>query len=109
MSNLARTQRRDSHEMMAEIFNNLDRNTENRFISMLEERDRDAADRIKQLMFILDDLAQVDPAGVPTQLRAVDKDKLATAPKCASEALSELFFTHLAESAEIGRAQVRTQ
>src|SRR3546814_14458747 len=64
MSNRARTQRRDSHEMMAEIFNNLDRNTENRFISMLEERNRDSADRIKQLMFTFHDLAKVDPAGV---------------------------------------------
>src|SRR3546814_5793610 len=90
-SDLARTQRRDSHEMMAEIFNNLDRNTENRFISMLEERNRDSADRIKQLMFTFDDLAKVDPAGVQTLLRAVDKDKLATALKGASEALRELF------------------
>src|SRR6266852_3159543 len=32
MSNLARTNRRDSHEMMAEIFNNLDRAVENRFL-----------------------------------------------------------------------------
>lgn len=99
MSNLARTQRRDSHEMMAEIFNNLDRNTENRFISMLEERNRDSADRIKQLMFTFDDLAKVDPAGVQTLLRAVDKDKLATALKGASEALRELFFSNMSERA----------
>ncbi|MBI2235584.1 MAG: flagellar motor switch protein FliG, partial [Magnetospirillum sp.] len=37
MANLARTQRRDPHDMMADIFNNLDRNTENRFMSALEE------------------------------------------------------------------------
>src|SRR5512147_2507175 len=37
MSNLARTSKRDSHEMMADIFNNLDRQTESRFISALEE------------------------------------------------------------------------
>ncbi len=41
MSNLARTQKRDSHEMMAEIFNNFDRQTEGRFIAALEERNRD--------------------------------------------------------------------
>lgn len=44
MSNLARTQKRDSHEMMAEIFNNFDRQTEGRFITALEERNRDAAE-----------------------------------------------------------------
>jgi len=36
MSNLARTTRRDAHEMMAEIFNNLDRQTESRFVGALD-------------------------------------------------------------------------
>ena len=47
MSNLARTSKRDSHEMMAEIFNSFDRQTETRFISALEERNRDSAERIR--------------------------------------------------------------
>src|SRR5262249_40738520 len=55
MSNLARTSRRDAHEMMAEIFNNFDRSTEGRFMSPLEERSRDAAEKIKALMFTFDD------------------------------------------------------
>ncbi|MEX2311471.1 MAG: flagellar motor switch protein FliG, partial [Rhodospirillales bacterium] len=54
MTNLARTARRDSHELMADIFNNLDRNTENRFMTALEERNRESAERIKQLMFTFD-------------------------------------------------------
>ena len=33
MSNLARSTRRDAHEMMAEIFNNLDRQAETRFLA----------------------------------------------------------------------------
>ena len=40
MSNLGQTAQRDNHEMMAEIFNNLDRATETRFISSLEEHSR---------------------------------------------------------------------
>ncbi|CAN5155259.1 hypothetical protein BH09PSE1_BH09PSE1_21870 [soil metagenome] len=35
MSNLARTSKRDSHEMMADIFNSFDRQTEARFIGAL--------------------------------------------------------------------------
>src|SRR5690349_4116714 len=50
MSNLARTSRRDAHEMMADIFNNLDRASESRFINALEERNRDSAEKIKALM-----------------------------------------------------------
>ena len=99
MSNLARTQRRDSHEMVAEIFNGLDRATENQFMTMLEERNRDAAEKIRQLMFTFDDLATVDPAGVQAILRAVDKDKLGTALKGASDALAGLFFENMSERA----------
>ncbi len=36
MTNLAKTQRRDSHELMAEIFNNLERATEAKFLEELE-------------------------------------------------------------------------
>ncbi|MBI4031912.1 MAG: flagellar motor switch protein FliG, partial [Proteobacteria bacterium] len=37
MSNLARTQRRDSHELMAEIFNSLERSVETKFMEELEK------------------------------------------------------------------------
>jgi flagellar motor switch protein FliG len=99
MTNLARTARRDSHEMMAEIFNNLDRNTESRFISALEERNRESADRIKQLMFTFDDLIRIDAAGIQRLLRQVEKDVLATALKGASDEVKQLFFTNMAERA----------
>ena len=46
MSNLARTSKRDSHEMMADIFNNFDRQTESRFMAALEERNRESAERL---------------------------------------------------------------
>lgn len=99
MTNLARTARRDSHEMMAEIFNSLDRNTENRFMTLLEERNRDSAERIKALMFTFEDLQKLDPSGVQTLLRAVDKDKLGIALKGASEQIKELFFGNMSERA----------
>jgi len=99
MSNLARTNRRDSHEMMAEIFNNLDRATESRFLSALEERNKDSAEKIRSLMFTFEDLARIDPAGVQTLLRALDKDKLTIALKGASEELKDLFFSNMSERA----------
>ncbi|HAE01946.1 MAG TPA: flagellar motor switch protein FliG [Rhodospirillaceae bacterium] len=99
MTNLARTARRDSHEMMAEIFNALDRNTENRFMTLLEERNRDSAEKIKSLMFTFEDLQKLDPGGVQTLLRNVDKDKLGTALKGSSEQIKELFFSNMSERA----------
>lgn len=99
MSNLARTTRRDAHEMMAEIFNNFDRQTEGRFLNSLEERNRDSAERIRALMFTFEDLQQLDPASVQTLLRAFDKDKLALALKGASDVLRDMFFSNMSERA----------
>jgi flagellar motor switch protein FliG len=99
MSNLARTSRRDAHEMMADIFNNLDRASESRFITALEERNRDSAEKIKALMFTFEDLGRLDPGAVQTLLRSVDKKKLGIALKGASEPLRDLFFSNMSERA----------
>jgi len=99
MSNLARTQKRDSHEHMAEIFNNFDRQTEGRFIAALEERSRDSAERIKALMFTFEDLGKLDPGSIQTLLRHVEKDKLALALKGATDTLRDVFFSNMSERA----------
>ncbi|MBB5692752.1 flagellar motor switch protein FliG [Muricoccus pecuniae] len=99
MSNLARASRQDSHEVMAEIFNNLDRAAEGRIMAALEERNHESAERIRALMFTFDDLARLDGPGVQLLLRSVDKDKLALALKGASDTLKDLFFRNLSERA----------
>jgi flagellar motor switch protein FliG len=99
MSNLARTSRRDAHELMADIFNNFDRNTEFRFMSALEERNRESADRIKQLMFTFEDLSRLDSNAVQVLLRKVAKEQLTLALKGASETLKQLFFANMSERA----------
>jgi flagellar motor switch protein FliG len=99
MSNLARSTRRDAHEMMADIFNNLDRQAEGRFLAALEERNREAAERIKSLMFTFDDLARLTPQSVQMLLRSIEKDKLPIALKGASEKLRELFLSSMSERA----------
>ena len=99
MSNLARTNRRDAHEMMAEIFNNLDRGSESRFLNTLEERNREAAEKIKALMFTFDDLQKLDPTAIQTLLRHIEKEKLGVALKGASDAVRDLFLSNMSERA----------
>lgn len=99
MSNLARTSKRDSHEMMAEIFNNFDRQTEARFIAALEERNREAAERIRALMFVFEDLSKLDPGGIQTLLRGTPKEQLALALKGASDKLRDMFMSNMSERA----------
>ncbi len=99
MSNLARGQRRDSHEMMAEIFNNLDRQVEGRFMQGLEESEPNAAEKIRSLMFTFEDLGKLDPTSIQSLIRAIDKDKLPLALKGATETLRDLFFSNMSERA----------
>lgn len=99
MNNLARTNRRDAHEVMADIFNNFDRQTEGRFLSSLEERNRESAERIRALMFTFEDLGKLDPGSVQTLLRSFDKDKLGLALKGASDGLRDMFFSNMSERA----------
>jgi flagellar motor switch protein FliG len=99
MSNLARKSKRDSHEMMAEIFNRFDRQTEQRFMAALEQRSRESADRIRQLMFVFEDLKKLDSAGFQTLTRVADKADLAMALKGASDELREKFISSMSERA----------
>ena len=98
-SSLARTSRRDSHDLVAEIFNGLDRSSEQRFIAALEERSLDSAERIKALMFTFEDLGRLDATAVQAMLRAAEKDKVPLALKGASEALRDLFLGGMSERA----------
>lgn len=99
MSNISQTRRRDAHEVMAEIFNNFDRQTETRFLTALEDDNRDAAERIKALMFTFDDLIKLDAASAQTLMRSIDKDKLAVALKGAGENVREFFFANMSSRA----------
>lgn len=99
MANLSRTQRRDSHELMAEIFNSLDRSVESKFMGELEKTVPESAEKIRSLMFTFEDLLKLDPASIQTLIRAVDKDKLPTALKGATETLRDLFFSNMSERA----------
>src|SRR5437870_10173871 len=72
MSNLSQTRRRDAHDVMAEIFNNFDRQTETRFITSQEEENRESAERIKELMITFDDLIKLDSASAQTLMRHVE-------------------------------------
>lgn len=99
MSTLAKRQARDSHELLAEIFNNFDRNTESKFIGKLEERSVESAERVRALMFTFEDLKKIDAAGIQVLMRGLDKQKLTIAMKGASEAIKKLFIANMSERA----------
>ena len=99
MSNLSASSETDSYEQIADIFNNFDRNTETKFLELLDNNDPESAERIRELMFTFDDLVQIDPAGIQALIRKADKDKLAVALKGANDQIRELFFSNMSERA----------
>lgn len=99
MSNLARASKRDPYEVVAEIFNGLERATEGKFMGSLEKISLEAAEKIRSLMFTFEDLLKFDNKSMQTLMRVIDKSKMPVALKGASQGLKELFFRNMSERA----------
>jgi flagellar motor switch protein FliG len=99
MATLSRTQRRDPHENMAEILNNLDRANLNRLMTTIEELAPEGAEKVKSLMFTFEDLMKLTPQDIQAVLREVDKDALGIALKGATEDQRRMFFQAMSERA----------
>lgn len=99
MAALSRGQDRDPYESMAEIFNSFDRSTERRFMEALEMKNPSAAERIRSLMFVFEDLARLDAQDMQVLLRFVDKSDLALALKGANSAVVTHFYANMSERA----------
>ena len=99
MSSFSRGARQDNHELVAEMFNHLDRSTEARLIKGLQIENPQSAELIKSLMFTFEDLGEFDDTTIQTIIRSVDKGKLSIALKGASDTLRILFFKSMSERA----------
>ncbi|MGD9799587.1 MAG: flagellar motor switch protein FliG [Parvularculaceae bacterium] len=99
MAALTRGHDRDPYDAVADIFNNFDRSTERRFMEALEMKNPSAAERIRSLMFVFDDLIRLDAQDMQTLLRFIDKSDLAIALKGAEDAIATHFFANMSERA----------
>ncbi|KST57854.1 flagellar motor switch protein FliG [Methylobacterium sp. GXS13] len=99
VSTIAQTQRRDAHEMMADVFNAFDRQTEGRFLAALDQANRGSAKRIRELMFTFEDLLKLDPGSVQTLMRSIDGETLCRALKGANEPTRAFFMRQMSTRA----------
>lgn len=99
MMNLSRSTKRDPHEAMADMFNALDRSTEEAMLTALDERAPDSAERIRALMFTFEDLSNLLPAAVAVIVRNADKREMALALKGSPAPLRNVFFGAMTERA----------
>ncbi|MDR2339707.1 MAG: flagellar motor switch protein FliG [Deltaproteobacteria bacterium] len=84
---------------VAEILNQVDQNTENAILGKLEEDRADLANEVRKLMFVFEDLINVDDRSIRTILKEVNNDELTLALKAASPEMQTKIFANLSERA----------
>jgi flagellar motor switch protein FliG len=86
-------------QAVAEILNHSDRRTGDSILQALEENDTDLAEKVRKLMFVFEDLASLNDAGVRELLREVKNEELTLALKTASDELKNKIFKNLSQRA----------
>jgi len=86
-------------ELVANIFNQMDKTLESELLSKMEEVNPELVDRIRQLMFTFEDLIHLDDRGVQTLLKEISSEELSVALKGASDGLKEKIFKNMSERA----------
>jgi len=86
-------------KLVAEVLNNVDKNTQKAILSYLQETDPELAEDIKRLMFTFDDIVLIDDRSMQRVVKEIDSKELALALKGASEEVKEKFFKSMSERA----------
>jgi flagellar motor switch protein FliG len=88
-------------EAVAEMLNLVDRSTEKGILESIEENDPDLVEQIRRLMFVFEDIIQVNDKGIQAVLKEIDHEDLALALKTASDELKEKIFRNMSERASV--------
>ncbi|NVK24338.1 MAG: flagellar motor switch protein FliG, partial [Gammaproteobacteria bacterium] len=83
----------------AEIMNFLDTNVEGQLMDAMREHDEEMAQQIQDLMFVFDNLIDVEDRGIQAILREVQQDALMKAIKGADEGLKEKILKNMSKRA----------
>jgi len=83
----------------AEIMNYMDNNIEGILMDQMRDQDEDMATQIQDLMFVFENLIEVDDSGIQKLLRDVPQDALQRALKGADDALREKIFKNMSKRA----------
>ena len=82
-----------------ELINRMDRTSATQLIEGIYEADSNLAENIQQMMFVFDDLVNLDKHAVQQILKEVSNDELIMALKTASEEIKDMIFGNLSERA----------
>ncbi|MGI5310114.1 flagellar motor switch protein FliG [Rheinheimera sp. WS51] len=83
----------------ADILNYMDTNVEGMLMDAIRENDEEMAQQIQDLMFVFENLVDVDDRGIQTLLREVQQDVLMKALKGTDENLKEKILKNMSKRA----------
>jgi flagellar motor switch protein FliG len=83
----------------ADIMNFLDSSVEGQLMDAIRDVDESLSSQIEDLMFVFDNLADVDDRGIQALMREVSSDVLVMALKGADEAIKEKVFKNMSKRA----------
>jgi flagellar motor switch protein FliG len=86
-------------KVAAEIMNNVDSSLESDIMTAIAEVDEELATEIQDLMFVFENLVDVDDRGIQTLLREISSEVLITALKGADETMQEKIFNNMSKRA----------
>lgn len=84
---------------VADIINAMDRETSNAVLGTIESANAELHTKIKELLFVFDDLVDVDNKGIQTVLREVSSDILSVALRGADPAVAEKIYGNMSKRA----------
>jgi len=83
----------------ADIMNYLDTNIEGQLMDAIREQDEEMSQQIQDLMFVFENLVEVDDRGIQSLLREVEGDVLQKALKGADDNVKEKVFKNMSKRA----------
>ncbi|MCC7202994.1 MAG: flagellar motor switch protein FliG [Nitrospirae bacterium] len=89
-------------DVAAQILNSLDRSNESAIMSSIEQTSPDLAEAIRKMMFVFEDLMNIDDRGMQEIMKEISKEDLMISLKGAGEDLKAKFFKNMSERAAQG-------
>jgi len=83
----------------ANILNFMDSSNESEVMENIQEVDAELGDKIQDLMFVFDNLSEIDDRGIQALLREVSSESLILAMKGADDELKEKIFKNMSKRA----------
>jgi len=86
-------------QVLVDIINGVDKSTEDTVMEFVEEDDAEMASDIRKLMFVFEDLTNIDDTAMREILKKVEGQQLTYALKTATEEMKEKIFSNLSQRA----------